>query len=280
MLSPRHVVSEIRDNFSSLQWWRDRVFVPFFIGPLTRLHPGYPGYDEAVHVMDEDWDTLIVLDACRADFFEETVKTEQFDSYSRVVSLGSHSSEWTRKNFQGESFEDTIYVSANPHTTLLANNTFHKLIEVWKEYDESPNQIDPAEIVAIAKRANERYPNKRLIVHFMQPHGRGKLVSKTENVIESYRATIPAVTDIVVELAAQIDGKTVITADHGELFTSGLRAKIGIDKHKARLRFPGLVYVPWAEINGQRREITEGKLSETRIDETAVEQRLQDLGYV
>jgi hypothetical protein len=77
------------------------------------------------------------------------------------------------KNFQNESFEDTVYISANPHTTLLANNTFHELIEVWKEYDVSPNQIDPTEMVTIAKRANERYPNKRLIIHFMQPHVRG-----------------------------------------------------------------------------------------------------------
>lgn len=281
MLSPPHIVSKIRDNFFSLKWWRNRVFVPFVVGTLTRLHPSHPGYDQAVHVMDEDWDTLIVLDACRADFFEETVDVNRFDAYSRVVSLGSHSSEWTRKNFQNESFEDTVYISANPHTTLLANNTFHELIEVWKEYDVSPNQIDPTEMVTIAKRANERYPNKRLIIHFMQPHGTGKLISEAENRIELYRATIPAVTDIVVELAAQIDGKTVITADHGELFTSGVRAKLGINKHKSRLRFPSLVEVPWAEINnGQRRDITEGELSETTIDETAVEQRLQDLGYV
>jgi hypothetical protein len=256
------------------------VFVPFFIGPLTRLHPGYPGYDEAVHVMDEDWDTLIVLDACRADFFEETVDTERFDAYSRAISLGSHSSEWTRKNFQDKQFEDTVYVSANPHTTLLANNTFHELIEVWKKYDMPPNKIDPSEIVTIAKRANENHPNKRLIIHFMQPHGTGNLVPETENVVDSYRATIPAVTDIVVGLANQLDGKTVITADHGELFTAGLRAKLGIDQHKARLRFPDLVYVPWAEIDGQRREITDGALSKTDVDETAVEQRLEDLGYV
>lgn len=280
MLSPRRVVSEIRDNCSSLQWWRDRVFVPFVVGPLTRLHPSYPGYDEAVHVMDEDWDTLIVLDACRADFFEETVDTERFDTYSRAVSLGSHSSEWTRKNFQDKQFEDTVYVSANPHTTLLANNTFHELIEVWKEYEMPPNKIDPSEIVTIAKRANEKHPDKRLIVHFMQPHGTGNLVPETENVVDSYRATIPAVTDIVVGLANQLDGKTVITADHGELFTAGLRAKLGIDQHKARLRFPGLVYVPWAEIDGQRREITDGMLSKTDVDEIAVEQRLEDLGYV
>jgi hypothetical protein len=280
MLSPRHVVSEIRDNFYSLKWWRDRVFVPFVVGPLTRLHPSYPGYDEAVHVMDEDWDTLIVLDACRADFFEDTVDTERFDAYSRVVSLGSHSSGWTRKNFQNKQFENTVYVSANPHTTLLANNTFHELIEVWKEHEVSPNQIGPARLVATAKQASERYPNKRLIVHFMQPHGTGGLVHGSDNVVDSYRATIPVITDIVIGLADQIKGKTVITADHGELFSTGIRAMLGIDQHKARLRFPGLVNVPWAEINGQRREITDGDLSHTEVDVETVKERLQDLGYV
>lgn len=280
MLSPRRIVSEIQSNFSSLQWWRDRVFVPFLIGPLTRLHRNYPGYTEAVRVMEEDWDTLIILDACRADSFEETVDTKRFDEYTRAVSLGSHSSEWTRKNFQNKTFEDTVYISANPHTTLLANSTFHELIEVWKEFDESPNQIDPNEILAISRQANRQYPNKRLIIHLMQPHGTGRLVSERKNAIESYRATIPVVTEIVTEFAAELGGKTVITADHGELFTSGVHAKLGINEHKARLRFPGLVYVPWAEIHGQRRNITSGKASETEIDETAIKQRLNDLGYV
>lgn len=280
MLSPRHAISEIRDNIHSIKWWKDRVFVPFVVGSLTQVHPFYPGYDEAVHVMDEDWDTLIVLDACRADFFEETVDTERFDAYSRVVSLGSHSSEWTRKNFQSEEFEDTVYVSANPHTTLLASNTFHELIEVWKDYDVSPNQINPSDVIATAKRVHKRNPNKRLIVHMMQPHGTGGIVPDDDNVVNSYRATIPAVTDIAIDFAEQIDGKTVFTADHGELFTSGLLSKLGVDQHKPRLRFPNLVYVPWAEIDGQRRNITDGDLSNTEIDHKAVEDRLHDLGYV
>lgn len=280
MISPHHIVSKIRENFLIPQWWRDRVFVPFAVGPLTRLYPGYPGYDEAVQVMDEEWDTLIILDACRADFFEENVDTERFDSYSRVVSLGSHSSEWTRRNFKNKQFEDTVYVSANPHTTLLTDNTFHELVEVWKEYDLPPNQIDPAEIVDIVKQTTERNPHKRLIVHFMQPHGTGKLVTETENRVESYRATIPAVTDLVVELTDQLNGKTVITADHGELFTSGLCAKLGINQHKSRLRVPELVHVPWAEIDGQRRDITDGETSKTNTNKSAAKQRLQDLGYV
>ena len=75
--------------------------------------------------MEEDWDTFIVLDACRADFFEEVADFSWFDSYTSRVSLGSHSSEWTRKNFAEREFPDTVYVSANPHTSLIVGGNFH-----------------------------------------------------------------------------------------------------------------------------------------------------------
>lgn len=279
MISARHALSEIRENFRSVGWWRDRVFVPFVVGTATRLHPGYPGYAEAVRVMEEDWDTLVVLDACRADAFEATVDVDRFDDYSRAVSLGSHSSEWTRRNFQGRTFDDTVYVSANPHTTLLANDTFHDLIEVWKDYDVSPNQIDPNEIADAARRAHERYPNKRLIVHLMQPHGTGGLVEERGSAEETYRASIAPVVEVVLEMADDIGGKTAITADHGELFSDGIRERLGVDQHKARLRIPELVYVPWAELEGERREITSGESSETETEEEVIKERLEDLGY-
>jgi len=51
-IDPRHALSEVRKNFTSLNWWRNRVFVPFVFGTATRLDPRYPGYDEAVRVME------------------------------------------------------------------------------------------------------------------------------------------------------------------------------------------------------------------------------------
>ena len=45
MISPKRALSEIRKNFISLKWWRDRVLLPFIIGPITRIHPTYPGYN-------------------------------------------------------------------------------------------------------------------------------------------------------------------------------------------------------------------------------------------
>jgi hypothetical protein len=228
--------------------------------------------------MDKEWDTLIILDACRADIFEEVVDIEVFDSYSRVASLGSHSSEWTRRNFVGRTLDDTVYVSANPHTTLLADGTFYELIEVWKKYEAVPNEIEPSKITDISVSTCNKNPDKRLIIHFMQPHS-GGLVTKGESREQRYRLAIRRVMDQVFILDEMLDGKTVITADHGELFNTGIRKKLGFDTHVPRLRFPELVNVPWAELNGNRRNVTTGTISATDTDTNVIEERLRDLGY-
>jgi hypothetical protein len=154
----RHAVSEIRQNFSSLNWWRNRVLVPFIFGTATRLHPGYPGYDEAVRVMEEDWDTMIVLDACRADYFERVADLERLDEYESRISLGSHSSEWTRRNFAGQEFGDTVYISANPHTSLVAGAAFHHIDELWtRAFDEEHGVVLPDAVCEAAIEANETF---------------------------------------------------------------------------------------------------------------------------
>lgn len=280
MISPQKVVRKISDNFFSIKWWRRRVFVPYVLGTASRFHPRYPGYDESIHVMEEDWDTLIVLDSCRADLFSDMVDVDQFDEYSSVVSLGSHSSEWTRRNFTGKTFSDTVYVSANPHTTLLANDTFHEIIEMWNEAETKPNEMDPAKMIQAAVEANEQYPNKRLIVHFMQPHGTGGLIERQSSWEQTHRKTIAAMMEYVFDLHEQVGGKSVVTADHGQLFHGGLRAKLGLTGHRARLRIPELVYVPWAVIDGDRRSVVSGSTSKTETDDETIKNRLRDLGYV
>jgi hypothetical protein len=58
--------------------WRRKRIHHRINGPIQYALHG-PGMDYA----NADWDTLIILDACRADLFEETVDTEQWDSYKK-----------------------------------------------------------------------------------------------------------------------------------------------------------------------------------------------------
>jgi hypothetical protein len=284
-IDPRRALSEVRKNFTSFNWWRNRVFVPFVFGTATRLYPGYPGYDEAVRVMEEDWDTMIVLDACRADFFERTVDLDRFDEYSARISLGSHSSEWTRRNFQGESFGDTVYVSANPHTALEAGDAFHHVVELWEtDFDEDAGVVLPETVRDAAIEAHAEYPDKRLIVHFMQPHGPyigSDIGDDPDDDVEHWQAyteNLEYVFPFVDDIVEAVPGKTVITADHGQVHATGIADKLGLGGHKPRLRLPELVEVPWAVLDRERREIQRGETGEAKGEQ--VQDRLKDLGYL
>ena len=87
-----------------------------------------------VEVFDKDWDTLVVLDACRYDMFEAI---SQLDGrLSSRFSKGSSTVEWLRANFHGPDLRDTIYVTANPQ--LERNHDgwdidLHETINVWLE---------------------------------------------------------------------------------------------------------------------------------------------------
>ena len=283
----RYVASEIRTNATSIGWWRNRVLVPYVLGTATRFHPRYPGYDDAIDVMAADWDNLIVLDACRADAFEALVDTSVFDEYERVVSLGSHSSEWTERNFAGRSFGDTVYVSANPHTAIEAADSFHELVELQRsDFDERMQTVLPERVSEAAIDTHETYPDKRLIVHFMQPHGPfvhedaspPPFEGGDEEFWKQYARSVRHVVTYARELAAQFGGKTVITADHGQTRRRKLSGLFEINPHPPRFRLPELVTVPWATIDGERREIRAGATNEAETGDD-LEERLRYLGY-
>lgn len=280
----REVLSTVRENYQSVNWWRNRVLVPFVFGTATRYHPKYPGYENAVRVMEEDWDTLIVLDACRADYFEKVADLDRFDQYDNRISLGSHSSEWTRRNFEGEQFGDTVYVSANPHTSLVAGGSFHYIYELWEtDVDEEYGVVRPEAVRDTAIEARQRFHNKRLIVHFMQPHG-PYLGSDIGNwntdskYWQAYEDNLEYVLTFVEELIAENQEKTIITADHGQTNFDGLKDRLGLSGHPPRTRFRELVEVPWAVVDGDRREIQSDDISEVQGEQ--VEDRLKDLGYL
>jgi len=56
---------------------------------------------KVLNVMEEEWDYLIILDACRYDYFESLYK-EFFDGeLEKRVSLGSDTLKWCLESFKG-----------------------------------------------------------------------------------------------------------------------------------------------------------------------------------
>ena len=282
------------------------------------LNYGYGYYTDhtlpkCVDVMAEDWDNLFILDACRSDYFAEQ---HDFDApLQRVVSPGKMSWEFMEESFMGEQFHDTIYITSNPFATGLPEDTFFKTQYLIDDWDDEIGTIHPEDVVRAAIDAHEKHPNKRLIIHFMQPHRPylGETAEKLRNRVDligyrnegdglqiwgavkegkvtveevrtAYSESLNIVLSEVERLLHEIDGKSVVTADHGEML--GERAfpfTSRIWGHSEGFSTPTLRQVPWMEIAGEtRRKIlkSDPMESEKTLDESEVEDRLEALGYV
>jgi len=130
------------------------------------------------NVMDSDWDYLIILDACRYDMFNDLYR--QFlkkGTLKKVHSKGSDTLEWLKANFK-DYYEDIVYISANPYINSItavkgfkALDHFGKIVDVWKfGWDERLGTVPPKNVTNTAKKWILKYPNKRMIIHYIQPH--------------------------------------------------------------------------------------------------------------
>lgn len=292
-------INEVMTHRSDRSWWADRVR-DHIVGPI---HTGLATWQGTTDVMSQDWDTLIVLDGCRADAFESILQTDRFDSYTHMNSPGSTTPEWASRTFNAE-YPDTVYVSGNPLVAKHAGGCFHDLIDLSDSaFDTSLGTVHPDDVYQAALTAYETYPNKRLIVHFMQPHH--PFIADRENPLhpttfteyanpwEAYRHD--AVTGNVLwngytqnlefaasyafRVATDIPGKAVITADHGNLMGEHLPViPIRAYGHPPRVIHDHLRRVPWGELDDERRTITPGTTSQTSVTDN-VDQKLRQLGY-
>lgn len=312
----RYGTKEIIKNGNDRIWWRkrflSRVFGPAYSKMLA---------DDGLDFMTEDWDNLMILDACRADMFEEVFDTdEMFDSYERVNSVGASSPEWIRRTFKNKEYSDTVYASGNPWVSKIAPDSFHELRNLWiqessakedeledfKKFEETSvekgSTIYPEDLNSCATDLHNNNPNKRMIVHYFQPHYpiisdncgqrikppkdlKPDHIRTKEDVSRSqlwnqYKNNLRYVFQRAEKLAKDLGGKTVFTADHGEMFGNNPNLPIKIYGHIENLRVNELTEVPWAIRNhGERREIKDGHVSDHEFNSEEIEKRLEDLGY-
>lgn len=138
----------------------------------TRYHRMFP--HNGFEVMSADWDTLVILDGCRYDLFEpihERFIDDQSYDLRAVTSMGSSSREFIQRNFIDEIYEDTVYITANPFVGQKEEGMFHAVENLFvTEWDEDLNTVPPGAVTEATVAAHEEFPNKRLVVHYMQPH--------------------------------------------------------------------------------------------------------------
>jgi len=220
---------------------------------------------ELIHSFD--WDFLIVLDAARADYFQE----ENWISghYKTVTSPASMTIVWLSTVFPG--FYDITFYASTPyvHAKLWnARKHFRKVVDVWDfGWDDQLCTVPPWNVYEAAKEADSKS-----LIWFMQPHlpaiGRKKLAPKwskqkfehgglgdivvieqlkrgeitAEDVRLGYRENLKLVLVYVEKLIRELDGKIVVTSDHGEfLGENGHWLHPNIDHEVLRK-------VPWLEV--------------------------------
>ena len=236
--------------------------------------------NEVQGIFEKEWDNLIIIDACRHDLYEEVYGKTQ----SRYT-VASCSKNFFKKTFSDGNFEDIVYISANPHiddqlfeqdTGRKASETFHSVYETYKtDWDDEAGTVRPEPVVRDAKTAEKLFPEKRKIIHFMQPHhpfldfkfesaeigGFHQYAEWTEDkeneawviaekgnldvdeLWEAYKNNLSLVMQHVDELEQELEGKTVVTADHGNLFNEN-----GRFAHPCNSKAKPLRSVPWIEL--------------------------------
>lgn len=267
-----------------------------------------PFNTDGIDIFEEDWDNLVILDACRYDAFARIGAPKLPGTLRSRISRGTTTSEFVRANFAGKRAHDTVYASANSWYARLRDEIdaeVFKFVELnGEEYrDPETETFHPEPVTDEAKRVHDEYPDKRLIVHYVQPHSPfigqtarkyftkyglatpSQLAKKpditTERIRAAYEETLEVTLPYVSELVEHLDGKTVVTADHGELLGErywpipfrGFGHPEGIYREE-------LVKVPWFEIpTDGRKRITAETPEQDKVEGDEIDERLRDLGY-
>lgn len=256
-------------------------------------------------ILSEDWDNLLILDACRYDYFRALNFID--GRLEKRISRASETVEWIKKNFSREC-SDIVYVTANPRSqeTDECLDNFHAVMDLSeKRWNEEFRTVLPQAVVDGVKIAKIKYPDKRIIAHFIQPHHPfitnpelyeldlgiswehkefkpetlwekfvmefsgvfppletylRKRKRATKNIwtraeageVDSAKLKIAYANNLVYVLkeiqdfAKSLDGRTIISADHGNLF-----GEYFIYKHPPSVRLEKLVEVPWFIVGGR-----------------------------
>ncbi len=294
--------------------------------------------DPVAFPMEETWDYLIILDACRYDYFEKFYSLNIQGNLYKRISPATCTRDWLVKVFK-DYYDNCVYVSANANVNnsptsdsklkFTASQHFFKVIEVWKSgWSEKFGTVHPDEVNKSVIRAIAQNNDKKFIIHYMQPHYpyfasagvkvRGhfehkfiwvvrnlcthilgtnigvklanKIAPNDEEFVakqigfaklrQCYEQNLQTVLQSVADLLSHLQGKIVITSDHGDLL--GEEELCG---HPCGFyRMEALTEIPWLEIHidgleqSAAVELAPDEIL-TKEEEDIIHKRLEAFGY-
>lgn len=228
-----------------------------------------------------DTRALILFDACRYDFFEE-MYSEYFRGRLFKCWNGGYTftHDWFAAHCRGN-LNCTLYTPApvgvmNWVRERTVNGAYYDPKKHFKRilsyldigFDYKKGSTYPKTI----NDAVFKYPDDKMFIRYLQPHapyigkpplpwskGPGTIIEKVKakmasgeltigKLKEAYKGNLRLAFEGAVELVKRLDGKFVITADHGEAL--GERGYLLHARSYPNL--PCLCHVPWFEVEGVR----------------------------
>ena len=127
--------------------------------------------------LNEDWDYLIVLDACHYDYFAIFYKNFFEGILEKRFSRGIDTPSWFKNTFT-DYYDNVVYISSNPYinsqisiSSCDARKRFFKVIDVWEfGWDDELGTVPPWTLTLAALSYVEKYEEKKFIIHYLQPH--------------------------------------------------------------------------------------------------------------
>lgn len=284
----------------------------YFLQEINRLcHRRFYTWEynrKGIDIHGEDWDNLILLDACRPDAYRERVLPEIPEGHFETrESRGGATREWVIGNFTNRQLHDTVYVTGSSWILKIGDEIgadLHAVIDAKDDFD-----IHQEKQVEKALEANDQFPHKRLLIHLIPPHHpyigptaeehlpsikdqgneffrkvrKDEFDFSDEILWKSYLENLDRVVPAVRTLIDELPGKTIVSADHTELFGSRTYPlPIREWGHINGVYDPELVTVPWHVHDGDRKTIRSDPPVEDEIDsrsEEEIEEHLRALGY-
>lgn len=132
-------------------------------------------------ILKEDWQYLIIFDACRFDYFKKHYINYFQGKLEKRRSSGTWTLEWLEKNFT-DYYANIAYISSTSFcdsrkpAKLLGHHFdpkkhFVKIYNTWNPKENTGLYVTPPDSVnKIARKAIMSHPNWRFIIHYFQPH--------------------------------------------------------------------------------------------------------------
>ncbi len=205
-----------------------------------------------ISLNESKWGASCGYDWAAKDYFEEIIDIWDFGWDEELGTVHPKKVNETIKSNLNKLNNKTIIHYMQPHAPFISNGKARKLPRIREGLRKKENGYISKIKKKLRSRAESSLTDKELSMKMgmlMNLGVKDLFKSLKDNGIKEklkkyYQQNLELALEHVEELINELDGKIIVTSDHGEAF-----GEHGVWEHHVETRIPELVEVPWLEIN-------------------------------